>query len=97
MRFAPRRYESHHPLVTRHSSTWSRVSNAASVETILRLTVLLAEKVGERLQALLKGYSMGLRDHLDTLVETPIGQVVIDGMLGLWFHPLDNTRLATLG
>ena len=39
---------------------------------------------------------MGLRGHLCSLVDTPIGQVVIDGMLGLWFHALDNTRLATL-
>ena len=40
---------------------------------------------------------MGLRGHLATLVETPMGAVVVDGMLGLWFHTLDNTRLATLG
>jgi len=39
---------------------------------------------------------MGLRGHLATLVDTPIGRVVIDGMLGLWFHTLDNARLATL-
>jgi len=97
----------HHPSITRHSSTWSRVSNVASIETIprlagcfcgdtTRLTALLAETVGARTGVPLKGLSMGLRGHLATLVETPIGSVVIDGMLGLWFHTLDNTRLATL-
>jgi len=97
----------HHPCVTRHSSTWSRVSNGASIETIprlagcfcgdtSRLTALLAEKIGARLGVPLRALSMGLRGHLCTLVETPIGAVVIDGMLGLWFHTLDNTRLATL-
>jgi hypothetical protein len=97
----------HHPMVTRHSGTWSRVSNVASVDTIprlggcfcgdtARLGACLAEKVGKRLGVDLKGLSMGLRGHLATLVETPIGEVVIDGMLGLWFHTLDNTRLATL-
>lgn len=97
----------HHPCVTRHSSTWSRVSNNASIETIprlagcfcgdtTRLTALLAEKIGARLNVPLRGLSMGLRGHLATLVETPIGAVVIDGMLGLWFHTLDNTCLATL-
>lgn len=97
----------HHPCVTRHSSTWSRVSNGASIETIprlagcfcgdtTRLTAFLAEKIGDQLGVTLKGLSMGLRGHLATLVETPIGAVVIDGMLGLWFHTLDNTRLATL-
>ena len=97
----------HHPCVTRHSSTWSRVSNGASIETIprlagcfcgdtTRLTALLAEKIGARLDVALEGLSMGLRGHLGTLVKTPIGDVVIDGMLGLWFHTLDNTRLATL-
>ena len=39
---------------------------------------------------------MGLRGHLATWVESPIGVVVIDGMLGLWFHTLDNRQLATL-
>ncbi len=97
----------HHPMVTRHSSTWSRVSNVASVDTIprlggcfcgdtARLGACLAEMVGARLGVELKGLSIGLRGHLATLVETPIGAVVIDGMLGLWFHTLDNIRLATL-
>jgi hypothetical protein len=97
----------HHPQVTTHSSTWSRVSNVASVETIPRLAgcfcgdtarlgAALAEKIGDHLDVPLKGLSMGLRGHLCSLVDTPIGQVVIDGMLGLWFHTVDNTRLATL-
>ena len=97
----------YHPAVTRHSGTWSRVSNGASVDTIprlggcfcgdtARLTACLAEKIGRRLDVELTGYSMGLRGHLGTLVHTPIGRVVIDGMIGLWFHTLDNTRLATL-
>jgi hypothetical protein len=97
----------HHPLIHRHSSTWSRVSGAASIDTIprlggsfcgdtARLGAAMAEKIGQKLHVPLRGYSMGLRGHLATLVDTPIGRVVIDGMLGLWFHTLDNTRLATL-
>jgi hypothetical protein len=97
----------HHPQVTTHSSTWSRVSNVSSVETIPRLAgcfcgdtarlgAALAEQIGVCLDVPLKGLSMGLRGHLCSLVETPIGRVVIDGMLGLWFHTRDNTRLATL-
>lgn len=83
------------------------MSNGASIETIPRLggcfcgdttclTALLAEKIGLRLGVPIRGMSMGLRGHLATLVGTPMGEVVIDGMLGLWFHALDNTRLATL-
>ncbi len=97
----------HHPQVTKHSSTWSRVSNVSSIETIPRLAgcfcgdtarlgAALAEQIGECLDVPLRAFSMGLRGHLCSLVDTPIGQVVIDGMLGLWFHALDNTRLATL-
>jgi hypothetical protein len=97
----------HHPLVTRHSSTWSRVSNRATVETLprlagcfcgdtTRLTAALAEKIGDRLGVPVAAYSMGLRGHLATLVDTPVGKVVLDGMLGLWFHTMDNRRLATL-
>jgi len=97
----------HHPLIHRHSSTWSRVSGAASIGTIprlggsfcgdtARLGAAMAEKIGHKLRVPLRGYSMGLRGHLATLVDTPIGRVVIDGMLGLWFHALDNARLATL-
>jgi hypothetical protein len=83
------------------------VSNDASIDTVCRiggcfcgdtarLTASLAERIGDRLKVKLTGYSMGLRGHLGTLVDTPIGRVVIDGMIGLWFHTLDNTRLATL-
>jgi len=97
----------HHPLIHRHSSTWSRVSGAASIDTIprlggsfcgdtARLGAAMAEKIGQKLRVPLRGYSMGLRGHLATLLDTPIGRVVIDGMLGIWFHTLDNTRLATL-
>ncbi len=97
----------HHPHVTRHSPTWSRVSSAASIGTLLRLPgsfccdtarlgACLAEKIGRQLGMELPAYSMGLRGHLCTLIDTPVGQVVIDGMLGLWYHTLDNTRLATL-
>ncbi len=97
----------HHPAVTRHSGAWSRVSGLASVRTLprlggcfcgdtARLCACLAEKIGALLGVSLRGLSMGLRGHLATLVETPDGRVVIDGMLGAWFHSLDNTRLATL-
>ena len=97
----------HHPRVTRHSSSWSRVANVASVDALprlggcfcgdtSRLTAALSELVGAELGVPLTGYSMGLRGHLATLVDTPLGRVVTDGMLGLWFHTLDNTRLATL-
>ncbi|MDP6037262.1 MAG: hypothetical protein QGG64_01810, partial [Candidatus Latescibacteria bacterium] len=62
----------HHPCITRHSSTWSRVSNAAEIATIprlagcfcgdtTRLTALLAEKIGFCLKVPLRGLSMGLR------------------------------------
>ncbi len=97
----------YHPLVTRHSSIWSRVSGQVSVESIprlggcfcgdtARLGAMLAERLGQRLGVPLRGYAMGLRGHLATLVDSPAGRVVIDGMIGLWFHALDNTRLATL-
>ncbi|MCX7803862.1 MAG: hypothetical protein N3A38_01600 [Planctomycetota bacterium] len=97
----------HHPAVTRHSGVWSRVSGLASVRTLprlggcfcgdtARLCACLAEKVGSLLGVPLRGFSIGLRGHLATLVETPEGRVVIDGMMGMWFHSLDNARLATL-
>lgn len=97
----------YHPAVTRHSSSWNKVSGRATIRTIprlggcfcgdtARLTALLVEKVGEALGVSLRGLSMGLRGHLVTLVETPGGRVVLDGMIGLWFHALDNARLATL-
>ena len=97
----------HHPCITRHSSSWNRIANVSSIDTVPRLggcfcgdtariTAALAEAVGACLHVPLTGYSMGLRGHLATLVDSPLGRVVIDGMLGLWFHSLDNTRLATL-
>jgi len=97
----------YHPAVTRHSSSWSRVSGRATIETIPRLNgcfcgdtarlgAALAERIGRLTGEKLRAWSMGLRGHLCTLVATPVGRVVIDGMMGLWFHTLDNTRLATL-
>ncbi|MBM4035829.1 MAG: hypothetical protein FJ291_29160 [Planctomycetes bacterium] len=97
----------YHPSITRHSSSWSVVASQAAVGTIprvngcfcgdvARLVAALAEKVGERLGLPLRGYTLGLRGHLSTLVETPLGRVVLDGMLGHAYLTLDNTRLATL-
>ncbi|MBN1810067.1 MAG: hypothetical protein JW909_13450 [Planctomycetes bacterium] len=97
----------YHPCITRHSSTWHRISGYATLPTIMRLggcfcgdtsrlLASLAEKTGAILGVPLKGWTMGLRGHLITLVEAPVGRVVLDGMLGLWFHTLDNSRLATL-
>ena len=97
----------YHPLVTRHSSAWHAISGIVSVASIprlggcfcgdtARLGGFLAEKVGVALNVPLTAHSMGLRGHLATLVHTPVGEVVIDGMLGYWFHAMDNTRLATL-
>ena len=97
----------YHPAITRHSPSWSRVAGEASLRTIprlagcfcgdtARLTAVLAEEIGRRLGVPMVAYSLGLRGHLATLVVTPIGQVVLDGMIGLWYHTLDNTRLATL-
>ncbi|MHC4718730.1 MAG: hypothetical protein ACYS5V_17330, partial [Planctomycetota bacterium] len=70
----------HHPAVTRHA----------------RLGAALAERIGRCLGVDLRAHSLGLRGHLCTLVSAPAGRVVIDGMMGLWFHALDNSRLATL-
>ena len=97
----------YHPAVTRHSAEWSRISGVVTARSIprlggcfcgdtARLGAMLAEELGRQYGVELRGLSMGLRGHLTTLVETPVGRVVIDGMLGLWFHALDNTRLATL-
>jgi hypothetical protein len=97
----------YHPCITRHSSSWSVVASQADVGTIprlngcfcgdvARLLAALAEKVGERLGVPMRAYTLGLRGHLSTLVETPVGRVVLDGMLGHWYPTLDNTRLATL-
>ena len=97
----------HHPCLTAHSSAWSRISNVADTGTLLRLggcfcsdTARLGARLAEELAPLyrvpLHGFSLGLRGHLTTLVETPIGDVLIDPMLGIYYHTLDNTRLATL-
>jgi len=97
----------HHPHVTRHSASWARISGLLSTASVprvdgcfccdtARIGALLAEKLGAKMGIPLKGFSLGLRGHLATLVETPRGAVVIDGMVGYWFHTLDNTRLATL-
>ncbi len=97
----------YHPLVTRHSSSWAKISGAVAVDAIPRVGgcfcgdtaragAFLAERLGKRLDMPLRAWSIGLRGHLATLVDTPVGRVVIDGMIGLWFHALDNTRLATL-
>ena len=97
----------YHPAITRHSSSWSRVSNRATMETLprlggcfcgdtARLGAAVAEQIGRLTGEALRAWSLGLRGHLCTLVATPAGRVVIDGMTGLWFHTLDNARLATL-
>ncbi|MBI3829464.1 MAG: hypothetical protein HY291_08105 [Planctomycetes bacterium] len=97
----------YHPHITRHSSAWAKIAGQASLESVLRIGgcfcsdtavigAYLAEALGARLGVKLKGYSMGLRGHLCTLVESPAGRVVIDPMHGLFYHTLDNTRLATL-
>ena len=97
----------YHPLVTRHSPSWARLT--AQVKTLsiprmcgaycdstARLGAMLAEKLGRHMGVKLTGYTAGLRGHILTMVQSPAGQVIVDGMLGLWFHTLDNRRLATL-
>ncbi len=97
----------YHPLITRHTGTWSGPATSATLESIprlggcicnvtSRLVASLAEPLGQRLGVELKGYTMGLRGHLTALVQSPLGKVVIDGMHGVWYHTLDRTRLATL-
>ncbi|MFW6107433.1 MAG: hypothetical protein ACOC8A_01955 [bacterium] len=97
----------HHPCVTRHSSSWASVAGQAAVATVARvsgcfcgdvarLVAGLAEKVGARLGVPLRGCTLGLRGHVATLVETPVGGVVLDGMLGHAYLTLGNSRLATL-
>lgn len=97
----------HHPCITRHSSIWAPLAAQAAVAAIprlggcfcgdvARLLAALAEKVGRRLGVPFRGYTLGLRGHLSTLVQTPLGRVVLDGMLGHWYPVPDNTRLATL-
>ena len=54
------------------------------------------ERLGLQFGLPLTGYALGLRGHIATLVETPAGRVVLDGMHGLFYHTLDNKRLATL-
>ena len=97
----------HHPCVTRHSSLWASVAGAAAIEAIprlggcfcgdvARLLAGLAEKIGAVLGVPLTGHTLGLRGHLVALVGTPIGRVVLDGMMGHAYLTLDNSRLATL-
>jgi putative acetyltransferase len=97
----------HHPAVTRHSSRWAGISGVTTIRTLprlggcfcndtARLGAALAEEVGRELGVELRGWSMGLRGHLCTLVTSPVGRVVIDGMMGLFYFTLDHTRLATL-
>lgn len=97
----------HHPYLTRHSSSWSALSGRSSLDTILRLgaafcgetsrlSAHLAELIGERYCVKLKGYTLGLRGHTSGLIETPIGEILLDPMLGIYYHTLDNERLATL-
>ena len=97
----------YHPSITRHSSAWSRAAWVSTTESIprlggcfcgdsARLLGRLSERIGVRAKEPLQSLHLGLRGHITTLVATPIGRVVIDGMLGLWFHTLDNRRLATL-
>ena len=97
----------HHPCVTRHSSLWASVAGAAAIDSIprlggcfcgdvARLLAGLAEKIGAALGVPLTGHTLGLRGHVVTLVGTPIGRVVLDGMMGHAYPTLDNSRLATL-
>jgi len=97
----------HHPCVTRHSSIWAPAGDQAALDTVprlggcfcgdvARLLAGLAEKIGARLGVPLRGFTLGLRGHIATVVETPLGRVVLDGMLGHWYPALDCSRLATL-
>ena len=96
-----------HPCVTRHSAAWAPIASQVAVEDLPRLggcfcgevaglLAALAEKLGKQLSVPLTGYTLGLRGHIVTLVETPIGRIVLDGMLGQGYPALDNSRLATL-
>jgi hypothetical protein len=97
----------HHPCLTVHSASWARIAGAADNATVLRLggcfcgdtarlAAQLAEELGRLYRQPLKGFTLGLRGHLSGLVETPIGDVLVDPMLGIYYHTLDNRRLATL-
>lgn len=97
----------HHPFLTRHSGSWNVISGRATTATVLKLggcfcgdtarvAAHLADIIGQKYKVPLKGFSLGLRGHLTGLVETPIGEILIDPMLGIYYHSLDNKRLATL-
>lgn len=97
----------HHPCLTVHSSVWNRLAGIADAPTVLRLggcfcsetgrlAALLAEALGPLYGVKLKGFTLGLRGHISGLVETPVGDVLVDPMLGVCYPALDNRRLATL-
>jgi hypothetical protein len=97
----------HHPCLTAHSPAWSRVAGCAEAGTVLRLggcfcsetarlAAVLAEALGPLYGVRLKGYTLGLRGHITGLVETPLGDVPVDPMLGIYYHTLNNRRLATM-
>ncbi|PCJ59463.1 MAG: hypothetical protein COA79_10460 [Planctomycetota bacterium] len=97
----------HHPCLTTHSGSWSKISSSSTTETVLRLrgcfccdTARVASHVcdilSEKYNVPFTGYGMGLRGHVTGMIDTPIGEVLIDPMLGITYHTLDNTRLATL-
>ena len=97
----------HHPCMTVHSGSWARIAGNADSPTVLRLggcfcsdTAMLAADLAMELGRLyripLKGYALGLRGHLSGLVTTPFGDVLVDPMLGIYYHTRDNRRLATL-
>jgi hypothetical protein len=95
------------PSITRHTGAWMRISGCVTLESVPRLggclcsdvsqlCASLSERVGSLLDVSISGFTLGLRGHVSTMLETPGGQVVIDGMLGQWYHRLDNSRLSTL-
>lgn len=97
----------HHPFLSRHSSSWAGIAGKSHVTTVLRMggcfcgdnariSASIAEALGQKYGVKLKGFSLGLRGHLTGLIESPIGEVLIDPMLGICYHTLDNSRLATL-
>lgn len=97
----------HHPCLTVHSPVWAKPAATADCPSILRLggcfcsetarlAAALADELGRLYRVPLRGAVLGLRGHLTGIVDTPLGEVLIDPMLGLWYHTLDNRRLATL-
>jgi hypothetical protein len=97
----------HHPCMTVHSGSWSRIAGCADAASVLRLGGCfcgdtarvageLAEEIGRLYHVPLRGYALGLRGHLSGLVSTPLGDVLVDPMLGIYYHTRDNRRLATL-